>query len=365
MRTPWLSVVVIGRNEGERLQRCLDSVMAMRLVQTGENSEQVPAGEAATIARGTGAVSRFDQDGIADQDLELIYVDSGSTDGSVALAAARSWRVLTLEVGRPTAARGRNAGWRAARAETVLFLDGDTVLHPRFVIDAMPAFENVNTAVVWGHRRELFPEQSVYNRVMDLDWVYAHGYTGFCGGDALFRRDALEAVGGFDETLIAGEEPELCRRLIAAGYRILHVDLAMTGHDLAVMRFRQYWRRATRAGHAYAEVAERFRGTREPLWSDEVERNRRRALVLVGVVPVGLLLGMVARSFLPLLLVMGLLLALAVRTAWKARWKGASAATLLLYGVHSQFQQIPIYWGQLQFWRNQRAGRAAGLVEYK
>ena len=53
-------------------------------------------------------------------------------------------------------------------------------------------------AVVWGHRREIHPEQSIYNRVLDLDWIYAPGPTLFCGGDALFRRSVLTATNGFD-----------------------------------------------------------------------------------------------------------------------------------------------------------------------
>ncbi len=365
VRTPWLSVVVIGRNEGQRLERCLDSVLAMGLPAEAETREEMSSAANEMVDGRAQTAGDFSLTEDVFPQVELIYVDSGSTDGSVALATLKGWRVLSLGMGRPTAARGRNAGWRAARGTTVLFLDGDTVLHPSFVLEAMPAFKQADTAVVWGHRRELFPEHSVYNRVMDLDWVYEPGYTGFCGGDALFRREALEAVGGFDETLIAGEEPELCRRLSAGGYRMLHVDLPMTGHDLAVLRFGQYWRRATRAGHAYAEVAERFRGTEHPFWSREVDRNRRRALVLVTVAPIGLLLSVLAGNVLPLLVVFGLLIALAVRTAWKARWKGGGAVTLLLYGVHSHVQQIPIYWGQLKFLRNQRAGRAAGLVEYK
>ena len=97
------------------------------------------------------------------------------------------------------------------------------------------------------------PEHSLYNRVLDLDWIYAPGDTDYCGGDVLMRRCALEQVDGFDPTLIAGEEPELCRRLRHCGYRILHIDSPMTGHDLNITRFSQYWRRALRAGHAYAK----------------------------------------------------------------------------------------------------------------
>jgi hypothetical protein len=247
----------------------------------------------------------------------------------------------------------------------VLFLDGDTVLGPRFVQGSRKEFSDPSVAVVWGHRREMFPRASLYNRVLDLDWVYAPGWTQFCGGDALFRRAVLEAAGGFDETLIAGEEPELCRRILGLGYGILHVDRAMTRHDLAITRFSQYWRRATRAGHAFAEVSERFRGTANPFWLADARRNRNRALVLLGLPLAGLAVSLAARSLWPVLAVAGMFTALAARTAWKARWKSRDTVALLLYGVHSHFQQVPIFVGQMQFRRNQREGKRAGLVEYK
>jgi glycosyltransferase involved in cell wall biosynthesis len=329
---PLVSVVVIGRNEGARLERCVRSVAAM--------------------LRGTFST-------------ELIYVDSGSTDGSVALAAERGAEVIALHAARPTAALGRNAGWRAANGEFVLFLDGDTVLHERFVLGSLPEFADPAVAIVWGHRRELYPRHSLYNRVMDLDWVYAPGLTSFCGGDALFRRAVLEATGGFDETLIAGEEPELCRRITGLGGRILHVDRAMTGHDLDIRRFSQYWRRAARAGHAFAEVSERFAGSADPFWMEDARRNRKRGAILIAVPAVMLLMALAAHSAWPLVLAGLMFLALALRTAWKARWKSSDHVALLLYGVHSHLQQIPIFCGQMEFFWNRRRGRQALLVEYK
>jgi glycosyltransferase involved in cell wall biosynthesis len=329
---PLLSVVVIGRNEGERLRRCLESVQAMD--------------------RG-------------DWRLELLYVDSASTDNSVALAGSLGATVLALHPERPTAALARNAGWTHARGEFVLFLDGDTLLHPNFVQSSLAACDDPWIGVVWGHRRELHPERSLYIRVLDLDWVYAPGLTPFCGGDALFRRAALEQSGGFDETLIAGEEPELCRRLLATGWKILHVDRPMTRHDLAVHDFAQYWRRATRAGHAFAEVAERFRETPQPFWSEEVRRNRNRALLLLALPWLAILSAVLLRSVWPPVALLAAMILLALRTAWKARWKSSAPLTLLLYGLHSHFQQIPIFVGQMQFRRNRRRGVRTGLVEYK
>jgi glycosyltransferase involved in cell wall biosynthesis len=329
---PLVSVVVIGRNEGERLARCLVSIRAM------------------------------DTTGFA---VELIYVDSGSTDDSVVLAQSFEAKVVALQAERPSAASGRNAGWRVAKGETVLFLDGDTVLHPEFVRNSLLDLAETSVAIVWGHRREMFPERSIYNRVLDLDWVYAPGPSLFCGGDALFRREALERTSGFDDTLIAGEEPELCRRIAALGYAIKHVDRPMTGHDLAMTRWSQYWKRATRAGHAYAEVSAQLGKRGEVFWVEDARRNRNRALTLIVLPVVAFVLAIFLRSVWPVVAVVGLLLLLSLRSAWKARWKGGSASTLFFYGVHSHLQQVPIFLGQRQFQRNRKRGERQTLLEYK
>jgi len=327
-----ISVVVIGRNEGERLRRCLQSVFAM------------------------------EKDSF---ETEVIYVDSGSTDGSTELAKAMGAQAISLKPERPSAALGRNAGWRAATGGIVLFLDGDTILHPRFVIDSLAELDNPTTAVVWGHRRELYPDRSIYIRFLDLDWIYEAGPTLYCGGDALFRREVLAAVDGFDETLIAGEEPELCRRIAALGFTIQHVDRPMTGHDLAIHHWRQYWKRSTRAGHAFAEVSERFRGSSQSFWAEESKKNKSRALLLIGLVIAGLVASIILRSALPFALVLSFYALVALRSAWKARWKSKDMLALAAYGIHSHLQQIPIFVGQVQFWLNHRRGKRAMLVEYK
>jgi cellulose synthase/poly-beta-1,6-N-acetylglucosamine synthase-like glycosyltransferase len=327
-----LSVVIIGRNEGSRLVRCIRSAQAMRDI------------------RGP---------------IEIIYVDSASKDGSAERARALGARVIVVHPERPSAALGRNAGWRAAQAPVVLFLDGDTILDPDFAARALPLLKDPNVAVVWGHRRELHPEASIYNRVLDLDWVYPPGPSEFCGGDALMRRAALERVNGFDERLIAGEEPELCQRLRTLGYRIEHIDQPMTLHDLAMTRWEQYWRRAERAGHAYAEVASRFRDSDYPLWSAEVRRNRIHAAILILAGLGGIVFAVAEQSLWPLLLPIVFYLGLIVRTARRVEWKDPSLVTRLMYGVHSHLQQIPILMGQLSYYRDRRAGRRRRLIEYK
>jgi hypothetical protein len=201
--------------------------------------------------------------------------------------------------------------------------------------------------------------------VLDLDWIYAPGFTDYCGGDVLMRRSALRLVEGYDAALIAGEEPELCRRLRSQGYRIQHIDAPMTGHDLAMYHFSQYWRRALRAGHAYAEVSNRFRDSPDPFWGPQ----RRQNLVRGGFWSLSLFLSVACsllfRSLLPMTAWMVILLVLAARTAWLARWKSKSITTLFLYGIHSHLQQIPILVGQLQFARDAKTGARRKLIEYK
>ena len=328
-----LGVVIIGRNEAKHLGACLASVRAI---------QGMPG------------------------NVPVIYVDSGSTDGSPRLAAEAGVQVIELETTRPTAALGRNAGWRALASELVLFLDGDTILAPDFPRLASEALErDPQIVAVWGHRREIHTDRSIYNRVLDLDWLHAPGFTDHCGGDVLMRRSALEAAGGYDAELIAGEEPELCRRLRAAGGKILHVDAPMTGHDLALDRFRQYWRRAIRTGYAYAEVSRRYRDTPDPLWMDESRRNLARGSFWIATPIVAAVASIAARSPLPILMWASLLAALALRSAWKTRWKTRDWVTLAAYGLHSHVQQIPMLWGQVRYSLERARGKKAALIEYK
>ena len=325
-----VSVVIIGRNEGARLGRCIESVLA-----------------AHTLG----------------QLCELIYVDSASSDGSAERATALGARVIHIKPGQLCAAAARNAGWRAARGQFVLFLDGDTVLAPAFLGQALAAMARAQVGVVWGHRRELAPHQSVYVRVLDLDWVYAPGMTDFCGGDALVRRSLLDTLGGFDATLIAGEEPELCSRVRESGVQILHLDVPMTGHDLAIRSFRAYWARAFRAGHAYAEVARRCRHRPGRFWQRETHRNQLHGVLVAGM-PIWLAAALVVHPM--LVLALGLAgVGLLTRSVLLSRWKCGDTGTRVLYALHSHFQQVPILAGQLGYWLDRIVRRRRSLIEYK
>ena len=249
-----IAAVAIGRNEGARLLACLDSLSAA-------------------------GMSR------------MIYVDSGSTDGSPAAAEGRGATVVELSMDQPfTAARARNTGLAALSAsppELVQLIDGDCTLDAGWIAKAADHLRrHPNLAIVCGRRRERHPETSVYNRLCDREWDTPIGPSTACGGDALARYAALASVGGFDASLIAGEEPDLCLRLRRQGWQIERLDAEMCLHDANITRFSQFWRRARRGGHAYAEGHWRHRLGAE----GHFRRETRRALAWGAALPLLILL---------------------------------------------------------------------------
>lgn len=332
---PRVAVVIIGRNEGDRLRSCLSSVLTMKYPR---------------------------------ELVEVVYVDSSSTDSSVELAQNMGVTTIVLS-GPTTAARGRNAGWIQAKAPFVLFLDGDTLLDPDFVARAIGHFNDPQhtepIAGVYGNRRETRTADSIYNAIFDLDWNASPGFSLFFGGDALVRRDALEAVGGYNPLLIAGEEPDLCRRLRGLGNRILHIDEPMTLHDLAMFTLKQYWRRSVRTGYAYAEISTKYARTDDPLWSAESKSNIIRGIFWLWGPILAVVVSILFHSIVPFAIFAVAAFALFARTALKTRHRTNSLKLLLAYSLHSHLQQIPILFGQVRYHKQRRQGGDAAIIEYK
>lgn len=319
-----IAAVIIGRNEGERLIACLASL--------GQDFSRI------------------------------IYVDSGSTDGSVAAARDAGAEVVNLDTDRPfTAARARNAGMSALREgrlpDFVQFIDGDCILNPDWIAQARGFIvPRPELAVVCGRLRERFPEASVYNRLCDAEWDTPVGQTKACGGIALIRWEALEAVGGFNPNLIAGEEPEMCLRMRRLGWKIWRIDAEMALHDAAMLHFGQFWKRMRRGGYAYAEGA--------AMYGRSSERHRvaavRSILFWAGVIPVLTLLGLWVFGPVALLLLTVYPLQI-IRIALRKGGTGAAwtQALIVTLGKFGELQGVGDY-----LWRRWRA-REAELIEYK
>jgi glycosyltransferase involved in cell wall biosynthesis len=325
-----VGVVAIGRNEGERLKRCLASVPA-----------------------GVGAV---------------VYVDSGSTDGSIEHAESLGVVVVRLDTSVPfTAARARNAGFEALEqrlpnVQLVQFVDGDCQLAEGWISAAVRALsERADVAAVWGRRREVAPERSVYNRLCDFEWGQAPvGESDVFGGDVLLRVTVFRQLGGYNPALIAGEDPELALRVRRAEHRILRIDAEMTRHDAAMTSVQQWWMRAKRAGYAYAQVSELHANEAERFWVDD----RRRALVWGAAVPL-----VAAGLSVPTLGLSTALLGLyplrALRIAQRERAQGQSNLDAGAWAINCVAASIPQAVGILKYHAEHLTGTTPKIIEYK
>ncbi|HEY9698707.1 MAG TPA: glycosyltransferase [Trichocoleus sp.] len=327
-----IGVVAIGRNEGERLIRCLKSLIA-----------QLPPGT------------------------PIVYVDSGSTDGSVTAAKDLGVQVVELDLSVPfTMARGRNTGFQYLiehfpHLQYVQFIDGDCELLDGWIDQAVQALDqNEKIAIVMGRRRERFPEASVYNQLADLEWNTPIGEVKECGGDILARIQAIRAVEGYNETLIAGEEPDMCVRLRQQGWQIWRIDADMTYHDAAMYQFSQWWKRSTRGGWAFAAGAAMHGDTPEQF---RVRESRSGWLW-------GLLIPSVAIGFAGFTSGLSLLLLLGYPyLMWRIyryrRNQGDSAADARIYAFFCILSKIPQAIGQIKYWLERWQGKRATLIEYK
>lgn len=296
------AIVIIGRNEGERLRPGLHSATLV--------SERV------------------------------VYVDSGSRDGSPALARSFGIEVVELDSGLPfTAARGRNAGFahvlsRWPDTRSVQFIDGDCELNLKWIAAGLAEMaRDAQIAVVFGRRRERYPRQTMFNHVCDREWDGPAGPAESCGGDALMRTDALLDVGGYDASLIAAEDDDVCHRLRRGGWKIVRLADEMTLHDVAMTTWWQWWQRNRRSGHAGAEAWHR-RGAEDPTLLKHVLSN-----LLWSLPPCWLL--------------------------WPVLWWRVYRGSDAIYATHIVLGKIPHCFGQIGYWWTSLRARKMQLIEYK
>ncbi len=322
-----VALVAIGRNEGERLTRCLESAVA--------------------------------------QSNDVVYVDSGSTDGSLALAIRMGAQVVNLDMSQAfSAARARNAGAALAikgrqDIRYIQFVDGDCELVGGWLAAARSFLEShPGVVAVCGRRRERYPAKSIYNALCDLEWDTPIGEARAFGGDVMLRTEAFQAAGGYRGGLIAGEDPELALRLRLAGGQVWRLDVDMTLHDAAMTRFSQWWRRSARAGYAYAMGAALHGSTPERHW---VRESRRAWLwgLLIPLLWLGALVAQlygVAAAIAMLYPLQWIRLALSAKGPIKQR---SASATFLVLGKFAEAS------GQLKFSWHRLVGQTGRLIEYK
>jgi cellulose synthase/poly-beta-1,6-N-acetylglucosamine synthase-like glycosyltransferase len=305
---------------------------------------------------------------------DRIYVDSGSADDSAELARSSGTEVLQLTAPPPfTAARGRNAGLARLlvtypQLQFVQMVDGDCELHEGWMQTALAAMRlDPSVAAVFGRTRERNPQHSIYNALCDDEWNVPVGEAEGCGGNAFFRVAALRQVNFYNASMIAGEDTELSMRLRKAGWRLLRIDAEMTVHDAEMTRFRQWWRRTRRSGHAYAEMAHLHPDARAPNWP----RIVRSIAVWGGVNPVGLLftvalaLGMDRRWWLATAALVIAWPFKMVQITRRQQRRGLSPNVALASGVLLMVGKVPQVLGLIGYHLDRLWGRSSHLIEHR
>lgn len=317
-----LAVVIIGRNEGDRLVASLASV-------------------AKTGAR-------------------IVYVDSGSTDGSIAAARDVGAQVVELDLSVPfTAARARNEGFAALdpKPEYVQFIDGDCMIVDGWLDRARAFLEaNDDAGIVTGWRSEIHPDASVFNGMAEVEWHRPAGDILGCGGDMMVRTEVFQETEGFNPRIIAAEDEEFCTRVRKAGWRVHRLPEDMTRHDADMMHARQWWQRAVRTGHGFAQVG--------ALHPEYFARDRQRVWVYAVILPLIALAGLM---FWPWLLigVLGLYALSYVRTVRGLTANGLPQDKALHQSIYLSLSKFPNLLGIITYhWRVLRH-RDMAIIEYK
>jgi len=194
---PRISFVIAVRDDARRLERCLGSI-------------------ASGVADGPAA--------------EIIVADNGSIDDSPVVARRAGARVLELP--GLTVAELRNRGAAAASSDALAFVDADHEITRTWIRDGLDALAGDRVGAAG----------ALYAAPLDGTWVQRlygalRGTTiGRCdthwlgSGNLIVRREAFEAIGGFDVSLAACEDVDFCRRLRTSGWRLIADERLVSVH---------------------------------------------------------------------------------------------------------------------------------------
>lgn len=329
--SPGIGFVAIGRNEGDRLKTALIAIQKL-----------CPGAP-------------------------VVYVDSGSSDNSVAFARSLAMEVVELDLSIPfTAARARNAGFHALLTQHpelryVQFMDGDCELQPGWVETAIAALAGDDkTGIVSGRRAEKFPQASIYNTLMDIEWNTPVGETRAVLGDMCLKVALFKQIGGFSEDIIAAEDDDLCIRARRAGYKIFRLDAVMSKHDANIMQLSQWFRRVKRAGHGFANI-----NALHGQAPDYYFRKELRSVMFWGaLVPGAFVFFLLVKPALASLILLVYLLFIAKTVARKLA-AGHALPVALAYGLLIYSGKVAEFLGAFQYWNNRRLNRKHELIEYK
>ena len=324
-------IVIIGRNEAKRLSDCINSVTGV--------------------------------------DTPVVYVDSGSTDNSVSIANQANIDVHKLDSSVPfSAARARNEGFNFLLSkypdiEAVQFIDGDCQLVDGWLQQGFTALkENNKRAAIVGHLQEMHPEKSVYNKLCSMEWKSAPSDVLNCGsfgGISIIRTSIFQELGGFNPDIIAGEEPNFCLRMNAAGYHVTKIDVEMAIHDAEITKFSQWWQRVVREGHSIGQGAL----LSKQAGANDMQKESMSTWLWGLILPLIIIVGAIPSKGLSLILTGGYLV-LFYRIYKYRRRLNDDKDDARLYAKYTIIGKFPAMVGLLKFHYNKLFNKYR-IIEYK
>ncbi len=297
----------------------------------------------------------------------VVYVDSGSDDSSVAFAQSLGIHTVELDLSIPfTAARARNAGFKvlmsiAPDLEFVQFMDGDCELLPGWIEAATATLkQDQKNGIVSGRRSERYPDATIYNQLIDIEWNTAVGEALAVLGDMCVKVEIFKSIQGFNESIISAEDDDFCIRARRADYKVFRIDADMSKHDANITRLSQWYKRSKRGGHGYANIFH--------LHGSDPDRYFRRELKSVlfwgGAVPVGFLLFLFIWPPMALLILVGYM-SFVAKTVLRLKRNGYPLRVALAYGLLIFSGKIPELMGMFHYLKNYFLSRNHELIEYK
>lgn len=195
------------------------------------------------------------------QSMEIIVADNNSTDGTAGIIRQYPVRCIKATSGQgPSVAR--NAGMQVARGEILAFVDADVIVHRDWLRALVQGFDDGVGCVggpVWGQRRTTIVEEFLYQDDSD-NYCLSHPFLPFMhGANVAFRRLVLDKIGGFDESLVTGEDRDICWRLqLETDFRLRFVPEAFVTHRF-VSTFAELFYKLIGYGMAESAVYAKYR----------------------------------------------------------------------------------------------------------
>lgn len=200
---PNVSIVVIGRNESNNLPATFDAIRDMDYPQ---------------------------------YKLEVIYVDTASTDNSVVIAQGNAHKVFVENFEWPTSGLARNKGLLEASHEIIHFVDGDIAITKDYLKHAVDRIMQPDVDAVTGYFVEKRPDK-FFNKIMDIRRDGINHQERFCestNGGGTYLKSKLMQVDGYDERILKGQESELGIRFRKKGLQILFIDQVQGVHNFDI-----------------------------------------------------------------------------------------------------------------------------------